>query len=232
MFVAPIFKLPASYTDIMKDCFQIKNSQVLIDYLKTNENIDAFYDFGYQLQTNCGFVYNLKGGQVVFIPNNFRGDGMLLQDENCFKQFVDADKFPIENPGNDLYDTEIDRIKTINKQIDFYRIHLNTVLKFNFPEINRDAAQAYIKKIVGRTIKKLTTNTDLVALIAVFGELIRREVDGKWVLEKWYGTYNPHFKPRVLTKDKKLIFIDDTQYPKQDGYKKGQQIFATLIEFI
>ena len=53
----------------MQDCFQIKQSQELIDYLKTNENIDPFDDeFGYQLQTNYGFVYNLKSGQVVFIP--------------------------------------------------------------------------------------------------------------------------------------------------------------------
>lgn len=194
----------------MQDCFQIKNSQELIDYLKTTENIDAYDDFGYQLQTNYGFVYNLKNGQVVFIPNNFRGNGLLFQDENCFNHFVTADKFPIDNPGNSLYDTEIDRIKTFNKQIDFYRAHLNTVLKFDFPEISREAAQAYIKKVVGRTIKKLTTNTDLVGLIAVFGELIRKEIGGKWVIEKWYGTYNPHFKPRILTKDNKLIFIDDT----------------------
>ncbi|HEX8278454.1 MAG TPA: hypothetical protein VF540_07150 [Segetibacter sp.] len=194
----------------MEDCFQIKKTEELIDYLKTNENIDVFNDFGYQLQTNYGFVYNLKNKEVAFFPNNFRGDGLLFQDEDCFQQFVAADKFPIDNPEKSLYDTEIDRIKKINKQIDFYRIHLNTVLKFDFPEISREAAQAYLKKVIGRTIKKLTTNTDLVALIAVFGEIIRREIDGKWVIEKWYGTYNPHFKPRILTKDKKLIFIDDT----------------------
>ena len=195
----------------MQDCFQIKQSQELIDYLKTNENIDPFDDeFGYQLQTNYGFVYNLKSGQVVFIPNNFRDNGLLFQDEKCFKRFVDADKFPIENPDKNLYDTEIDKIKTINKQIEFYHTHLNTVLKLDFPEISREAAQAYLKKIVGRTIKKLTTNADLVGLIAVFGEIIRKEIDGKWVIEKWYGTYNPHFKPRILTSDNKLIFIDDT----------------------
>lgn len=194
----------------MQDCFQIKTTQELIDYLKTNEDIDVFEDFGYQLQTNYGFVYNLKSGHVIFLPHNFRGDGLIFQDEKCFNQIVAADKFPIDNPENNLYDTEIDRIKTINKQIDFYRVHLNTVLKFDFEEISREAAQAYIKKVVGRTIKKLTTKTDIVGLIAVFGELIRQEIDRRWVIEKWYGTYNPHYKPRILTKDDKLLFIDDT----------------------
>lgn len=194
----------------MDDCYQIRKSEELIDFLKTNGNIDIYKDHGRQLQTNYGFVYSLKNGQIAFFPNNFRGEGLLFQDEKCFNHFVAADKFPIDNPGNNLYDTEIDRIKTINKQIDFYRTHLNTILKFDFEEISREAAQAYIKKVVGRTIKKLTTNTDLVGLIAVFGELIRKEIGGKWVIEKWYGTYNPHYKPRILTKDDKLIFIDDT----------------------
>lgn len=193
----------------MNDRFQIKNSQELIDFLKSNENIDAYRDFDYQLKTNFGFIYNLKSGQVVFIPNNFRGDGLLFPNKNCLDQIIEADRFPIENPGNNLYDTEIERIKSINKQIDFYRKHLNTVLKFDFEEISREVAQAYIKRVVGRTIKKLTTNTDLVGLIAIFGELLRKEINGKWVIEKWYGTYNPHYKPRILTKNNMLIFIDD-----------------------
>lgn len=193
----------------MNDSFQIKNSQELIDFLKSSENIDAYKDFDYQLRTNYGFIYNLKSGQVVFIPNNFRGDGLLFQNKNCLDQIIEADKFPIDNPGNNLYDTEIERIKSINKQIDFYRKHLNTVLKFDFEEISHEAAQAYIKKVVGRTIRKLTTNTDLVGLIAIFGELLRKEINGKWAIEKWYGIYNPHYKPRILTKNNKLIFIDD-----------------------
>jgi hypothetical protein len=200
---------PQTIKTNIQNCFQIKKSQELIDHLKTHENIDVLYDFEYQLQTNYGYIYSLKDGQVAFIPNNLRDNALLFINNKCLDQFVKADKFPIENPGTLLYDTEIDRIKTINKQINFYHNHLNTVLKFNFSEINRSSVQAYLKKIIGRTIKKLTTNTDLIGLIAVFGEVIRKEINGTWVIEKWYGTYNPYFKPRILTADKKLIFIDD-----------------------
>ncbi len=192
----------------MKNCIHIKDSQELIDYLQSHGKDEAF-DFDYQLKTNCGFVYTLPSEEVIFIPHNFQGDGFLFDDKKCFDQIIEADKFPIENPEKSLYDTEIDRIKTINKQIDFYRNHLNTVLKLDFPEINQDFAQACLKKVIGRTIKKLTTHSDLVGLIAIFGEIMRKEIGGNWVIEKWYGTYNPHFKPRVLTPDKKLIFIDD-----------------------
>lgn len=217
--------LPASYIPHMQNCFEIKKSKELIEFLKTKEKKDAFYDFDYQMQTNYGFVYNLKGGQVIFIPNDFRNNGLIFKTKKCFNKYVDDDKFPIQNPEQSLYDTEIDRIKTINKQIDFYRNHLNTILKFDYAEISREAAQAYLKKVIGRTIKKLTTHTDLIGLIAIFGEVIRKEIGGKWVIEKWYGTYNPHFKPRILTKDKKLIFIDDTIL----GKVKWKVSFADFI---
>jgi hypothetical protein len=192
----------------MKNCIQIKDSQELIDYLQSHGKDEAF-DFDYQLETNYGFVYTLPSGAVVFIPHNFQGDGFLFDDKECFDKIIEADKFPIENPQKDLYDTEIDSIKTINKQIDYYRNHLNAILKLDFPEINQEFAQVCLTKVIGRTIKQLTTHTDLVGLIAIFGEIIRKEIGGKWVIEKEYGTYNPYFKPRILTPDKKLIFIGE-----------------------
>lgn len=192
----------------MKDGIHIKDSQELIAYLHNQGRGNAF-DHDYQLKTNYGLVYKLADGKVIFIPSHCRGNGFLFDDEKCFDEIIEADRFPIDNPEMSLYDVEIDRIKTINKQVDFYRNHLNAILKFDFPEINRDAATAYLRKVIGRTIKKLTTDTDVVALIAIFGEIIRKEIGGKWVIEKWYGTYNPHFKPRILTQDRKLIFIDD-----------------------
>ncbi len=155
-------------------CYHVKDSQDLIYILKTQGKSEAF-DFDFQLKTNYGFVYTLTGGEVIFIPNHFKGDGLLFDNKECFNRMIEADRFPIDNPEKNLYDTELERIKTINIQIDFYRNHLNSVLKFDFPEISEEIAQAYLKKVIGRTIKKLTTNTDLVGLIAVFGEVMRKK---------------------------------------------------------
>jgi hypothetical protein len=193
----------------MQECFQIKSADDLIKILEKDGKSPPLYDFDYQLQTNYGLVFNLTNNKVIFLPNNFRDKGLIFEDNNCFKQVIHADKFPLENPERTLYDTEIEGIKIINEQIGFYHSHLNTILKFDYPEINQEIAQLYLKKIIGRTIKKLTTHKDIIALIAVLGELIRKEVNGKWVIEKWYGTYNPHFKPRILNNKQRLIFIDD-----------------------
>jgi hypothetical protein len=193
----------------MNECFQIKSAEELIKLLEKDGKKPPLYDFDYQLQTNYGFVFNLADNKVIFLPNNFRDNGLIFENKKCFQEVLDSDEFPLENPERTLYDTEIEGIKRINEQIGFYHSYLNTILKLDYSEINQEAAHSYLKKIIGRTIKKITTHKDIIALIAVFGELIRKEVNGNWVIEKWYGTYNPHFKPRILNSKKRLIFVDD-----------------------
>ena len=146
---------------IMERRFHIKDSQELIHYL-VSLGRKAVFDFDYPLKTNCEFVYILSNGEVIFLPNTLQGPGFLFDDEKCFDRVIEADQFPIDESPKSLYLTEKYRIITINKQIDFYRDHLNALLKFDFREGNREAAQAYLNKVIGRTIKNLTTHTDLV----------------------------------------------------------------------
>lgn len=190
----------------MKDCFQIKSSKELINYLK-QKGRDAFYDFDYQLQTNYGFVHKLKNGQVVFFPNDFKQKAILFDTKKCFDKIIKKDKFPVDNPYKELFEVEGKRMKTFHLQADYYRKHLNRILKFDFPEITKEAAQAYLKKAIGRYIKKLTTPTDVVALISVIGELVKQETKGKWFLEKRYGTYNPIYEPNIVTSSGNVILM-------------------------
>jgi len=46
-----------------------------------------------------------------------------------------------------------------------------------------------------------------VALIAIFGQLIKEVTDGKWFLEKRYGTYNPKYEPNIRTASGNVILI-------------------------
>lgn len=190
----------------MKECYQIKDPQELTDYLK-GQGRDAFHDWDYQLQTNYGFVHKLKNGQVAFFDNHFNQKAILFDTEKCFDDVIKADKFPIENPEQEIFDVEGDRMKTFHLQADKYRQHLNSVLKFDFQEINKEAAQAYLKKVIGRFIKKLTKPRDVVALISVIGELVKQETNGKWFLVKRYGTYNPIYEPNIVTADGNVFLI-------------------------
>jgi hypothetical protein len=192
----------------MEKNYLIKDVSELVDYLKLFKK-DAFEDFDYQLQTNYCFVFNLDNGQIVIIPNNFSGLGLLIENKETLNLFIKNDRFPIENPEQDLYDLELTIIKNIPNEINACQLHLNTILDYKFTELNKEVIGIYLKKIIGRTIKKLTTDKDVIALIIVIGEVLRREINGKWAIEKWYGTYNPKFKPRIVNMNSELIFIDD-----------------------
>ena len=184
----------------MTNCYQIKTAEELIDYLKT-QGRDAILDTDYQLETNCGWVHELENGQVAFFANNFQYQAILFDNKKCYDDIVRQDKFPVDNPEQEIFDIESDRMKSFHLQADHYRKHLNTVLKFDFPEITKEAAQAYLKKVIGRKINTLTTGTDVVALISVIGELVKAETGGRWFLEKRYGTYNPIYEPSILTSE-------------------------------
>ena len=119
----------------------------------------------------------MENGQVAFFDNHFNEKAILFDTEKCFDVIIKADKFPIDNPEQEMFDIEGDRMATFHLQADHYRQHLNNILKFDFKEINKEAAQAYLKKIIGRKIKTLTTSTDVVALISVIGELVKAETN-------------------------------------------------------
>lgn len=190
----------------MTECYQIKSSQELTDYLKT-QGRDAILDTDFQLPTNCGWVHELDNGKVAFFTNNFQHDAVLFDNKQCFDNIIKKDIFPVENLEGELFNIESDTIDTFNLQADKHRIHLNKVLNFQFPEINKEAAQAYLKKAIGRSIKQLTTSTDILALVSVIGELVKQETSGKWFLVKSYGTYNPIYELNIVTSDGNVILM-------------------------
>lgn len=183
---------------LTKDCCQIQDPNQLIEYLAL-QGRDAFEDWDYQLQTNYGFVHLLANGEVAFFDNHFKHPAILFADKMFFDECIKSEKFPVDNPEQGLFDFENDRTRSFHLQANYYREHLNTVLKFDFPVITKEAAQAYLKKVIGRKIKGITTATDVIALISVIGELVKAETSGKWFLIKSYGTYNPTYEPNILT---------------------------------
>ena len=80
-------------------------------------------------------------------------------------------------------------------------------MKVNYPSINKESAQAYLKKVIGRAIRKLTTGKDVIALISIIGELVKEETKGRWFLIKRYGVYNPVYEPSLITSSGDVFLI-------------------------
>jgi hypothetical protein len=112
---------------------------------------------------------------------------------------------------------ELDEARTFHLQADYYRQYLNSVLKFDFPEITKEAATAYLKKAVGRAIRKLTTEADVIALIAVIGELVKTEVGGQWFLidrQSFEAPYRTVYEPAIRTENDTVFLISSAIFGK------------------
>jgi len=73
------------------------------------------------------------------------------------------------------------------------------VLKFYFQEISELELQQYLKKVIVRTIKKLTKDIDNIALISVYKELVKKSTNEKWCPQMKNGVCNPSYVPNILT---------------------------------
>jgi hypothetical protein len=160
--------------------FEIKSNDELCDYIEAQGREVSMFD--YQLKTNLAFIYELSNNETVMLSGSLNYDGIIFYSKSYFLETLRKDEFPIANPEKDLFEYEKERIINIHQQVDFYKSYLNEKFKLGFSEITKESALVYLKKIVGRTIRKMSTDTDVVALIAIFGELIRKETNGKWIL--------------------------------------------------
>ncbi|MBL0334730.1 MAG: hypothetical protein IPP73_05260 [Chitinophagaceae bacterium] len=118
-----------------------------------------------------------KSGEVTFFDNHFKHKAVLFANKKCFKDILKKDHFPVDNPEMDMFEIEGDRMKTFHLQADYFRNHLNTILKFDFPEITKKLPRRILKSH-RPLIKKTYYPNDVVALISVIGELIKKEING------------------------------------------------------
>ena len=64
----------------------------MIDFLNSLGIKDPVMDSNYQLKTNYGFVHELTNGQLIFLPHDLRGDGLLVSNKKEFDKIIKKDK--------------------------------------------------------------------------------------------------------------------------------------------
>ncbi|MDE1192511.1 MAG: hypothetical protein PW786_10275 [Arachidicoccus sp.] len=170
-----------------------------------NKNDKTRFDF--YLSTNLCFVYCLKSGEVVLLPNE-RADtskGILFSEKKYFDECVENDSFPIENEGKGMQQRYQDEIKTINTQTDkmFYELSSKLSPK-EILDVNNISSLSKLLDLTKKKWKKLTTQEQFYATL-LLGEYVRRTYKGRWLLIKKYGTFNPYYEPTILYPDSSIF---------------------------
>lgn len=181
-------------------------------------------DFDYQLETNHAFIYKLNTGQIVLFPSSATPNPpkcLVFRDQACFDECVSKDHFPIENYDKQLEDHDPDRLKNIGANISYYQEYLNNQYKLGFTELNRETIESYYLKVLK---DKSGYPLTIIALGALMGEQLRIELNGKWVLRKWYGPYNPYYSPLIKSGDK-IFHVYDELYSMIESKTKDSSAF-------
>jgi hypothetical protein len=210
-----LFLLTLLYLNVRDmDCATTKNLEEVENLLKANGK--TLRDYEKQLPTNHAIVYRLPTGQIILTPGSLRPGckSLFFESEECFQECLRNDHFPIENENKDFFEHDQEGIRRMHESIGEYQAYLNKKLKMNHTTLDRASAQDYYGHILK---KRKRDREDIIALGAVMGELFRRETGGQWILEKWYGTYNPYYKPLILLPDGRIFSPYDKLSSVFDG---------------
>jgi hypothetical protein len=192
-----------------KECFQEFKVSELKDRLDQDTVDILAYDTC--LDTNNAFVYNLKSGEVILLPNSLSDNsrGLIFRDQQCFKSFFENDHFPIENEEikvQEKYKSEILNVHNMINDI-ITELSIKVDMKISFDLLNNDSLAEMLKQLKLKRSK--LKEKELVYAALVLGEYIRRVNDGNWILLKRYGTFNPYYTPAILLDNTRVVCFWD-----------------------
>lgn len=186
-------------------CYKILTVKELEAQLKLNSIKELEFDTC--LKTNNCFAYYLKSGEVILLPNNSSelSKGILFENKNCFLDCVEKDSFPIENESKTIeekYSTDINTVnRGINEMVNYLFSKLVPDKNVDFIDassLSQILQEAKIKR------KRLSEREVLYSALAL-GEYVRRLNNGKWILLKQYGTFNPYYVPAIIYPDNSIL---------------------------
>lgn len=212
--------------NISSNCYSVLKVSELKQSLVTESR--TIFDFDEQLSTNSAYIYYLKSGKVLLIPND-RSDsseGIKFDSKGCYQGFLQNDSFPIENPDSTVYEKFQPEIVNVKNQITNMINELNQAFNLNC-QITEDIDN--ISTVLLKMKGKKTPLKYRLYVALLLGEYLRKTNNGNWILIKRYGTYNPYYVPGILySKENYICLIMDDFGIYESNVKRTPYEFVNL----
>lgn len=154
-----------------------------------------------QLEYNDAIIYELSNGKLILAPG-IGPEGILFHDRTALEAMVASKEFPVKGEGG-MFEEEQDKIgsrEALLPNIAVFQDTLEQVLDMtidlngNAHHLDKmtDKISAYGKEAFGQQY--------FMELGVVFGEMVRRKIEGSWTFGKQY-TMNPYYIPSVAARD-------------------------------
>jgi hypothetical protein len=193
------------------ECFYEEKVEEIFANLSVS-GIDAVFDRDnhYQLQTSLAIIYKLNNGKLALVPNDLdiNKKGLIINSQKCLDDMIANDYFPIENYEKTIYEYNMDVIKNFKNELPFFRTYLEQKFKKKIDVNDNKDLDISMSFLVKEKKRKSNIPLDYIAFGSIIGERIINENLGyRWILIKTYGTFNPYFRPVILTSSNKIIDI-------------------------
>lgn len=173
---------------------------------KLKEESRDLLDFDIQLRYSNALVYYLRSGKVVLMPSGSynKSSGVLFSNKDVYDKYFSLDSFPVQNEIVSFaegFQKEILNIRTNHDELTKY---LSAIYKIDFDSKSLPQILMIAKERVG---KNRISDKESMYTSLLLGEFIRKEINGKWILLKEYGTFNPYYVPAIINSKEFVIVL-------------------------
>lgn len=192
-----------------RECYSINSVAEIENILKKESK--GLFDFDTTLKTNHAFVYYLLSGQVVLLPGSLQEDkkGLVFENKACYNKFLELDHFPISNDDGTIEEEFQPDILNVKEKIPgiVESLSSETSLVNHIENYSDETLSVLLKELKSKW--NTLSRKDRFYSCLVLGEFLRQNNNGKWILLKRYGTFNPYYTPAIIyPNDSVLLFWD------------------------
>jgi hypothetical protein len=192
-----------------RECYSINSVAEIENILKKESK--GLFDFDTTLKTNHAFVYYLLSGQVVLLPGSLHEDkkGLVFENKACYRKFLELDHFPIANDDDTIEEEFQPDILSLKENIPSIVVRLSrgTSLVNHFENYSNESISVLLNELKSKW--NTLSRKDRFYSCLVLGEFLRQNNNGKWILLKRYGTFNPFYTPAIIYPNESVLLFWD-----------------------
>lgn len=155
----------------------------------------------YQIEYNKALVTVYKDGTAILFPGSGGREGILFYDLESLKKMIKEKIFPVKGDGS-FWEQQKERVINLDNSVDYYCKKLSEFLNHEIKISNDSTYLNELSEIVNVKLQAKKIDSNFYGYLAIYlGELIRRDVSGKWMLLPEY-TLNVYYIPEIVYDNK------------------------------
>lgn len=184
------------------DIVKIIGQDKVSEFLKS-QNLDMHIDFSYQIESNQGFVYNLKDGRYFMHPNGGVDNdfvGLIFKNKEDLDNTIKNETWPVTHLTKTKWEILSDYILKIDTgDFEYFLNFLCKKYKVENKGLSLETMNSIKKKIAIK--KEFNDNEVLLSYSILVGEIHTRKFGSKWNFYKDNGLYFSYLRPVLINEN-------------------------------